>query len=608
MMTRTLGCVFFALVAVTYALPIVEDTWAPEDELLQRVFSDSTPMSFMQADADPSTIADAKAKKDAEEAKEQEAAADEKKFTDEEADLTKKAAALSANSKKLSDEATAANAAAASAAAANAADTMKKATQAAADTAKAEAEGKKFQAEMKDLEAALAKQDGDEAAKTKARIAKVQAELKKNAEDKAAAEKAKADAEKALEDAHDKLAADEKKTNDDYAATVKSNNDKLEADKKQLEEAKKKKDDEFDKMDLDNKAKAHVAEEEIKAEAAANKKAASEEEASIKAAFDAKAKAAAEKESAYQKVVAGKAAETKAHNAKFKKEHEAEEAKAEAEYAAAMGKVHAEDKVAADAEALAKKENAQAVADQKKADEAAANHDNYDEEMKECAPDGSECLDEKNVCQKLDDKKGPWFAKDLIHCSATEQKVSEYSGEAWTGADNTPAAVPRETASDACTAALAKDKGVAALDVKFSGKAFPAVALACGDNGGKTGDSAHGASDVYQARVASLKALADAMHICPEFCIDDTTTDTENDAGDKTTDNNGICIDKDFWPQFAQDVLDNPVYNGNLGTVKSKIAAGDPGPALCTAVTDAVKMFTTVADAGNTPAPAPAAF
>merc|ERR1719149_288591 len=140
MMTRTLGCVFFALVAVTYALPIVEDTWAPEVELLQRVFSDSTPMSFMQADADPSTIADAKAKKDAEEAKEQEAAADEKKFTDEEADLTKKAAALGAKSKKLSDEATAANVAAASAAAANAADVMKKATQAAADTVKAEAE------------------------------------------------------------------------------------------------------------------------------------------------------------------------------------------------------------------------------------------------------------------------------------------------------------------------------------------------------------------------------------------------------------------------------------------------------------------------------------
>merc|ERR550537_1743503 len=569
MMTRTLGCVFVALVAVTYALPVVEDTWAPEDELLQRVFSDSTPMSLMQAD--PTTIADAKAKKEKAEGEMKAAEADEKKFTEEEAALTTKAAALKAASEELKDKATKENQAAAAAAAANAADVMKKAEAAEAATKKAEADAKAFQKEMSDLEAKMKKETGDEAKKTAARIAKVKAELKKNADDKKAAEDAKAAAEAALKKAGEDLAATKKNILDKYNATVKANKAKLDADTAKLDGEEKAMHAKFAKEDLDNKQKAKLAEEAVADEAAAKK------------------------------------AVTDAHNAAFKAAAEKKAKKVEAEYAADMAVVHRQDKIAADAEALAKKENAAAVAYQKKGDEEESNQDAYDAEMVECATDGSECMDAKTKkCLKIDDKKGPWLdTADLVHCSMKEQHVSEYSGEDWVGKSNAPDPVPREKASPECKKLVAANKAAAAV-YKTHGKDFPAVELACGDNKGASGDSTNGPTKVYTDRVAALKALAAAMTECPEFCFDDTTTDTENDKGEKTTDNNGICIDKSFWAGFAEDVLDNPVYKGELCTVKGKIKAGDPGPALCTAVTDAVNEFTKVADAGNTPAPAPA--
>jgi len=606
-MTRTLGCVFVALVAVTYALPVVEDTWAPEDELLQRVFSDSTPMSLMQAD--PTTIADAKAKKEKAEGEMKAAEADEKKFTEEEAALTTKAAALKAASEELKDKATKENQAAAAAAAANAADVMKKAEAAEAATKKAEADAKAFQKEMSDLEAKMKKETGDEAKKTAARIAKVKAELEQNAKDKKAAEDAKAAAEAALKKAGEDLAATKKNILDKYNATVKANKAKLDADTAKLDGEEKAMHAKFAKEDLDNKEKAKLAEEAVADEAAANKKAAKAAQDAITAAYDKKAKAAAAKEAVYQKEVAAKKAVTDAHNAAFKAAAEKKAKKVEAEYAADMAVVHRQDKIAADAEALAKKENAAAVAYQKKVDEEEKNQDAYDAEMVECATDGSECMDAKTKkCLKIDDKKGPWLdTADLVHCSMKEQHVSEYSGEDWVGKSNAPDPVPREKASPECKKLVAANKAAAAV-YKTHGKDFPAVELACGDNKGASGDSTNGPTKVYTDRVAALKALAAAMTECPEFCFDDTTTDTENDKGEKTTDNNGICIDKSFWAGFAEDVLDNPVYKGELGTVKGKIKAGDPGPALCTAVTDAVNEFTKVADAGNTPAPAPAAF
>merc|ERR1719313_1256770 len=43
---------FIALVAFAHALPAAEESWSDSDELLARVFSDPTPVSLMQKEAD----------------------------------------------------------------------------------------------------------------------------------------------------------------------------------------------------------------------------------------------------------------------------------------------------------------------------------------------------------------------------------------------------------------------------------------------------------------------------------------------------------------------------------------------------------------------------
>merc|ERR1711968_217083 len=214
------------------------------------------PEELFLLQADPSTIkhaADAKAKADAEA---KEAGEEEAKFAADESALTAKAAKLKEASEKLRDAATAANQKAASDAAADAA------------AAKAEAAGAKFQAEMKKLQADLAKQDGDAAAATKARIAKVEAELKANDEAKAKAQADGKAAAAALKKSGEDLAAEKKKILDDYNSKTAAMGAKLKADTAKLDADHKAMEDKFGKMDMDNAAKAKVAQAAVAAEKA----------------------------------------------------------------------------------------------------------------------------------------------------------------------------------------------------------------------------------------------------------------------------------------------------------------------------------------------------
>merc|ERR1719171_1021596 len=570
MMTRTIGCLFVALVAVTYALPVVEDTWAPEDELLQRVFSDSTPMSLMQAD--PSTIkhaADAKAKADAEA---KEAGADEAKFAKEESDLTAKAAKLKEASAKLRDAATAANQKAASDAAANAADTMKKAQEAAAATAKAEAAGAKFQAEMKTLQADLAKQDGDAAAATKARIAKVEAELKANDEAKAKAQADGKAAAAALKKSGEDLAAEKKKILDDYNSKTAAMGAKLKADTAKLDADHKAMEDKFDKMDMDNAAKAKAATAAVAAEKAQNDKDAAAEKAAINSKY-AKIKAAHDKANAAWD---DKAA-VDATREGTKKDFEKKAAAAQADYDAKMAHAATLKKIADEAAAALAASVKKSEEDQKAADAAANAGDAKDAEDTECAIDGSECRAEDGTCKKISDK-GPYLGDDYVSCSDKPgDHGGEYGGEAWMGADNAPAAVVPEEPSDECKKLL--DANADAKAAMATHDDMPLVNAACKD-GGKLGDDKDTPAK-YQKVLDALGAICDAMGECPEYCYPGTGTTTD----DGVTDTLGNCIDKGTYAGFKQMIDDMPVYEKS-GT-NGRFTAGDPGPALCKAITDA---------------------
>merc|ERR1719486_1832542 len=142
-MQKILVIAAIALFATTLAAPVFEDSWDVEDELLQRVHEDSTPLSLMQAD--PSTIAHAEAEKDKATKAAAAAAGDEEKYTKEVAEAHKKATALGAQDKANSDAAAKANLAAAKDAAKYAASAMSKSAAATKATIAAEAQNTKFQ-------------------------------------------------------------------------------------------------------------------------------------------------------------------------------------------------------------------------------------------------------------------------------------------------------------------------------------------------------------------------------------------------------------------------------------------------------------------------------
>merc|ERR1719446_1296716 len=92
---KFLACTALVLLAVTLAFPVVEDSIVSEDEMLERVFSDSTPLTLMQS---PKSIKHAEDK-----TAEAAASAEEAKQTKLEAKETaeaKKLAGVEASEKK----------------------------------------------------------------------------------------------------------------------------------------------------------------------------------------------------------------------------------------------------------------------------------------------------------------------------------------------------------------------------------------------------------------------------------------------------------------------------------------------------------------------------
>merc|ERR1719454_273763 len=343
--------------------------------------------------------------------------------------------------------------------------------------------------------------------------------------------------------------------------------DKLKADTAKLDADHKAMEDKFDKMDMDNAAKAQ------------NDKDAAADKAAIKAKYD-KIKAAHDSANAAwdAKAPADKAA-LDATREGTKKDFEKKAAAAQASYDAKMAHAATLKKAADEAAEAAAASVAKSKVDQAAADKAANAADAHDAEDTECAIDGSECRAEDGSCKKISDK-GPYLGDDYVSCSDKPgDHGGEYGGEAWMGADNAPAAVVPEEPSDECKKLLAANADAAAAISKSDGDC-PVVELACGDDDGKLGDDKDTPAK-YAKVIAAIDAVCDAMGECPEYCYPDTETKTD----DGIVDSLGNCIDKGTYAGFKQMIDDMPVYEKS-GT-NGRFTAGDPGPALCKAVRDA---------------------
>jgi len=188
------------------------------------------------------------------------------------------------------------------------------------------------------------------------------------------------------------------------------------------------------------------------------------------------------------------------------------------------------------------------------------------------------CRAEDGTCKKISDK-GPYLGDDYVSCSDKPgNHGGEYGGEAWMGADNSPAAVVPEEPSDECKKLLDANADAKAAMAKTDD--CPVVVAACGDDDGKLGDDKDTPAK-YAKVIAAVNAICDAMAECPEYCYPGTETKTD----DGVVDSLGNCIDKGTYAGFKQMINDMPVYKKS-GT-NGRFTAGDPGPALCKAIRDA---------------------
>merc|ERR1719408_413716 len=570
-MMKFLACTALVLLAVTLAFPVVEDSIVSEDEMLERVFSDSTPLTLMQ---DPKSIKHAKDKKEENKKAEAAAAAEEDKQTKLEAKETaeaKKLAGVEAGEKKKYEDDLHKEEKEAADEAQHAAEAGAKAD---AATAKAEEESKKFGADMKKIEDKMAKEEG--AAK--------KADAKRVADDKAYIAKANADAAKETKAAKAKKdAAAHNKKLGVIGATYQKTMKALTAKKAKAEAAFSAEGAKitatFNKAVKGNKAAYKAKKKQLAEEKKANAKKAAADQAKIKADYAKKVAAHNKAEAAYQKAQDAAAAVLKAKRNKAIAAAKAKAKKADDAYAADKAVA---DKMQADADAADAKYKAsvtRSAKEQKEADSAAAKHQAEDAAMAEC-PEGS-CADAKQKCHKVDNKKtffscsGPtdgWGCADHPCKSDPFDIENEYLGKKAQPVYPKP---PKPSA--ACKAA----HGVFA-------KAFAAA-------GGKKQDNMYTGAACAPIKDAAgfakvktaMEDWLDMMAKCPKYCAPGTVMYTS----DGVQDDDGVCLNADTLAQAKME-LGKITKDTCMGT-NCKIKADFPtqGKTLCARATAATAGF-----------------
>merc|ERR1711970_1194424 len=326
-----------------------------------------------------------------------------------------------------------------------------------------------FQAKMKGIQKAMAHESAAAKAASGRRLAKYKKEMAANAKAIAAGNaKSKAIA-KAMQAANAKLKKDQAGINNKYKATMKALAAKNASNQKAFNAAAEKSQKSFAAKFAGNKAAAAAA----RAAIAASVKAANKEAAKHKA------------DSAYAKKAAADAAALRKSRAATAEKFAKVAAKADAAFEKDMqeaGQKKAKaDRAAAQEKASKKTAEKNSKADEKetKASEAS------DEEIKECAIDGSECQTKDGKCHKTT-PKGPFMGDDLVSCSKTKPAEEEDAGLGWAGIEPPLPAESCPKPDAACKAAAkACDADGSCKAAKAKGGTKGIVDVGC--HGGKAG-------------------------------------------------------------------------------------------------------------------------
>lgn len=421
-----------------------------------------------------------------------------------------------------------------------------------AATAAAAKKSAKFQKMIKAQEAALAKQGKAAKAATKKRIAVYKAKMAKadamkKHQMKVGAHIVKLQAK--LKVAHAKVLSHIQKAYNKHSAKLAASLKKSEAG---FAVEKAKISMKFRKAMKGNAAAYKLKKAALAAELKASK-AAHAAALKVIAKKDKAAKAALAKANKKEAgVKAAKAAVEKARRAGERKVKAGKAAEADKKYKTQMAEAGRKKAAAKAAEAAAEASNKKSVEEQKTADALAAAHQKKDAAMVECATDGSECQS-GNKCKKINNKKGPYMAKDGFSCSSSKQAwvgdVDESGGLAWAGIDQEAAPLAPLVAADPkkCAALTAGAKGLfkAAISNK---KSCPLLTSACA-----------GKPVTFAARKAAMMSVFDWAAACKPFCYPGTETKT----ADGVVDSHGICLDADDIMQAKQQITSMPSYKAS---------------------------------------------
>merc|ERR1719379_709637 len=561
----TFAVVAIALFVGAYSLPVAEDTWSDQDEMLARVFSDASPVvSLLQADPDTVAHAEGEAASNADAAAT--AKADEEAYTAEEAKFEAKAHKLKEAEDALQAKAATDNAAASSAAAAYAEDAVAKSAAASKASADAEAAHQAAMAAYNKTLADLAAAGDAADQATKDRLAEEKATADKTAADLAAAtaagEQAAADlaaSEKKLADAKAGIATAYASAMEDILAKNASNNAAMAKEAADWQAT-------YASNQTSNAEKAAMVSDHLAAEKAKNEADAKQAMDDIDAKYAAKKAATdAAKADADAKALAASRADVQAHFAKIAADNQAE-------YEAKMAVA---DAMQADADAAhADYENALAdsEAEQKAIDAMTANTVASDNEMQGCTTE--QCLSTDGKCTDLKDESGTqihWInSDDLVTCTDTptgQYGAAYNAGAARAGIAAALTLAPIPAPSDECEALFdGRDTRLASFpasarkiieDFDCKKDYLPLDTFICDP-------------DLSPEQVqTAMKFFTEAGSKCPMWCVPGSETYT--DDGVMVT--HGFCLTRDDWKQFKEEVEDTPEYH-NIGTVMSSTGEG----------------------------------
>jgi len=583
-----------ALVAFAHALPVAEESWSDSDELLARVFSDPTPVSLMQKEADlneeghQASIDESSAKAENNEKKAEKAAEKEEEWTAKEAKRTARAAKLAKKQVELRAKAEADNAKANADAAAYMADVVAKSEAAAKASADADAANDEAQAKYAATQKEIAASGEAADAATEKRLA----EEKAAAEATAAAletansdlEAAHADLAKAKKDNEEKLAEIAKNYNDEVAA--------LDAKHKEDEAAFAAEEKEHAAAVAEelkqNGLNAEAAKKEIEKEAEDNKAAAKKEHDEIEDKYNKKEEAMDAAKAAWQAKADADAKALAATRAATQAKFEAQAAADQADYEKKMAHAAELQADADKAQGAYEDDVAAGEHEQEEADAMTKAELGYGNEIEECAT-GTQCLDATDMkCKDL----GTTFciAEDQFSCAPVPASghCNEFGAAPGAGLATynvapalTVAPIPHP--SKACISHIkgagdAIPGGILSEIMQWDPEheELPMVKFFCGHD------------DLPGATVkAAFEYFMKALELCPMYCVPGSAeTVKSTDGKEDLPINHGTCLTNADAAAFGDEVQKLPIYKAQ-GTNDRFDAANNLNDKICSRA----KMF-----------------